>query len=149
MYSPYPTPLVVREEEAEVKTRYAHAPMGDGKGICLGRISWRSFPRGIACACDRCVMPTENLHWLIRAQLAKRGCHSARVRIAPGDLPGYAAFIRDTNSTNGGDAASPSKADWAQKTNGRDDLMMTVSLSMENMQRPTPLSATRRVICRV
>ena len=64
------------------------------------------------------MIPTENLHCLIRAQLAKRGGHRPHGRIAPGAVPGYIAALRETNS--GGDGKDPSKPSriWKHKGSG-------------------------------
>ena len=48
------------------------------------------------------MVPTENLHWLIRAQLAKRGGHRSQMRIAPDAVPGYIADLRETNVSGDG-----------------------------------------------
>ena len=47
-------------------------------------------------------MPTKNLHWLIKAQLAERGGRKSHVRIAPDAVPGYIAALRGTNSVGDG-----------------------------------------------
>ena len=48
------------------------------------------------------MMPTKNLHWLIKAQLAMRGGHKSHVRIAPDAVPGYIAALRETNVVGDG-----------------------------------------------
>ena len=63
------------------------------------------------------MIPTKNLHWLIRAQLAKRG-HLPQVRIAPGAAPGHIAALRETNSGGDGkDHTKPPKI-WKPKVVG-------------------------------
>ena len=47
-------------------------------------------------------MPTKNLHWLIKAHLAKRGGRKSHVRIAPEAVPGYIAALRETNKMGDG-----------------------------------------------
>ena len=58
--------------EDEAKMSYTHAPTKDERMIFRCHSSWRSSPRGDACNFTHCRIPTKNLHWLIRSQLAKR-----------------------------------------------------------------------------
>ena len=101
----YPVPGVPIEEE--IKTRFAHDPMKDEKRIFLDHTSWRSCHRGMNCSFAHCMMPTENFHWLIKAQLAKRGGRKSHVRIAPDAVPGYIAALRETNVVGDGKVKRP------------------------------------------
>ena len=66
------------------------------------------------------MIPTRNLHWLIRAQLAKRGGHRSQMRIAHDAAPGYIAALRETNLA-GGDGKERAKPVqiWKPKGGGR------------------------------
>ena len=110
----YPVPGLLSEEE--IKTCFAHAPLKDDRRICWGHTSWRSCPRGQGCPFAHCMMPTKNLHWLIKAQLAKRGGHKSHVRIAPDAVPGYIAALRETNLVGDGQVQNKgSKQVWKPK----------------------------------
>ena len=114
--SSYPVPGLLSEEE--IKTCYAHAPLKGDRRICWDHTSWRSCPRGQSCAFAHCMMPTKNLHWLIKAQLAKRGGHKSHVRIAPDAVPGYIAALRETNLVGDGQGKTPNKPSWRPKASG-------------------------------
>ena len=58
------------------------------------------------------MIPTKNLHWLIRAQLAKRGGHRSQMGIAPDDAPGYISALRGTNSVGDGEDRSKPVSIW-------------------------------------
>lgn len=65
------------------------------------------------------MIPTKNLHWLIRAQLAKRGGHRPQVRIAPDAVPGYIAALRETNSGGYGEERAKPSHVWKPKTDAQ------------------------------
>ena len=77
--SQFPIPGLPSEDE--VRTSYTHAPAKDDRRICWVRSSWRSCPRGDSCNSAHFMIPTKNIHWLIRAQLGKRGRHRPQMRI--------------------------------------------------------------------
>ena len=114
----FPIPGLLSEEE--IKLSYAHAPMKDDTRICWDHSSWRSCRRGSNCTFNRSMIHTKNLHWIIRAQLAKRGGHRSQVRIAPDAAPGYIAALRETNTAGDGkDTTEPSRA-WEPKSVGQE-----------------------------
>ena len=57
----------------------------------------------------------KNLHWVIRAQIAKRGGHRSHVRIAPEAVPGYISALRETNSGGDGKGFSNPSRIWKPK----------------------------------
>ena len=114
----FPIPGLLSEEE--IKLSYAHAPMMDDVRICWDHSSWRSCPRGASCSFNHSMIPTKNLHWITRAQLAKRGRHRSQVRIAPDAVPGYIAALRETNSAGDGKDTTKHIIIWKAKGNGQD-----------------------------
>ena len=98
--SSYPAPGLLSEEE--IKTCFVHDPLKDDKRIFWGHTSWRSRPRGSNCSFAHCMMPTNNLRLLIKAQLAKRGGRKSHARISPDAVPGYIASLRETNTVGEG-----------------------------------------------
>ena len=114
----FPIPGLLSEEE--IKLSYAHAPMKDEVRICWDHSSWRPCPRGNACSFNHSMIPTKNLHWIIRAHLAKRGGHRSQVRIAQDAVPGYIAALRETNTAGDGkDVTKPSRV-WKVKGGGHE-----------------------------
>ena len=66
------------------------------------------------------MMPKKNLHWIIKAQLAKRGGRKPHVRIAPGAVPGYVAALRETNQVGDGANKRDGPLIWQPKhTSGK------------------------------
>ena len=61
------------------------------------------------------MVPAKNLHWLIKAQLAKRGGHRSHVRIAPDAVPGYIAYLRETNQAGDGSNKREAPLAWKPK----------------------------------
>ena len=61
------------------------------------------------------MMPTKNLHWLIKAQPAKRGGHKSHVRIAPYGVPGYMAALLETNNVGDGHNRRNGPVIWKPK----------------------------------
>ena len=88
----------------------------DNKRICRGRNSRMSPPRGKACSCARCMIQFKNLHWLIKAQLAKRGARQSQVRIAPGAVPGCVADLRETDHTGDGAGKFKPRPKWTSES---------------------------------
>ena len=97
--------------EEEVKRRHAHAPMEDDQRICRGHSSWGTCHRGKACSSAHCMIPTNQLHWCIKAHLSKRDGRRSHTRIAPDAATGYIAPLRETNATGGG-AGVPTQPKW-------------------------------------
>ena len=85
--------------------------------MCRAHSSWGSRPRVKACTFAHYMAPADNLHWLIKAQLAKRGGHRPHTRITPAAAPGYIAALRETN---GGGAGSTPQPKWRPKANTGD-----------------------------
>ena len=111
--SQFPIPGLLSEDG--VKMSYTHAPTKDECRIFWGHSSWRSFPRGDACNFTLCMIPTKNLHWLIRAQLAKRGGHRSHMRISHDAVPGYIAALRETNDSGDVEDRPKASLQWKPK----------------------------------
>ena len=114
----FPTPGLLSEEE--IKLSYAHAPMKDDVRICWDHSSRRSCQRGTSCSFNHSMIPTKNLHWIIRAQLEKRGGRRSQVRIAPDSVSGYIAALRETNSDGDGKNTTKPVRMWKPKGGGND-----------------------------
>ena len=124
----YPVPVLLSEEA--IKTCFEHAPMTGEKRICRDHTSWRSCPSGNICMFAHNAMPFENLHWLIRAQLAKRVGHRAHARIAPDAVPGYIATLRETNTPKDGEAPHATGKIWTPKTQQRENPPLQMGTAM-------------------
>ena len=86
-----------------------------------------SCHRGKECPFAHYTIPSKNPHLLIQSQLAKRGGHRPRTRIAPDAATGYIDPLRETNSD--GDYVHPQPKRMpkvkhgAEKQDGFDDLI--------------------------
>ena len=89
--------------------------MKEDKRICRGDSSRRPCRRENACSFVRWSIPTKNLQWLIRVQLAKRCGHRPQMRIAPGAAPVYIYAIRETNDAGDGKVKSTHPPVWKHK----------------------------------
>ena len=89
------------------------APQINGKVLCWDFSSWGGCPNGKDCPRLHQTMKLQGLHWLILAQLARRGGHVSRARIPVEAIDGYVQALREShgkNETNGG------KTTWQPKS---------------------------------
>ena len=109
-----PIPGLLSEE---VKTFYAHAPQNDDKRISRGHSSWSTRPRENDFPVIHTMVPTKNLHWSIRAQLAKLGGNRPpQMGVSPDAVPGYIAAMRGGNSVGDGKDKVKQPLVWKPKS---------------------------------
>ena len=74
------------------------APQTNGADLCWDFSSWSGCPKGKECNRVHQTTKLQGLHWLILAQLARRGGHVSRSRIEPDAVDGYIQALRESNA---------------------------------------------------
>ena len=91
----YPAGRKLTAQENRDSTPYS--PQVSGQSLCPDFSAWGGCHRGKECGKLHQNMKLQGLHWLILAQLARRGGHVSRPRIAVEAIDGYAQALREAN----------------------------------------------------
>ena len=82
----------------EQRDSIPYSPQISGKWLCWDFSSWSGCPLGKECPRLHQTMKLQGLHWLILAQLARRGGHVSRTRIPPEGVDGYIQALREASA---------------------------------------------------
>ena len=96
----------------EQRDSLPYAPQINGRMLCWDFSAWGGCSFGKDCTKLHQTMKLQGLHWLILAQLARRGGHVSRPRIPAESVDGYTQALREANGKS--DIVS-TKTVWQQK----------------------------------